>query len=172
MTTSNDGVNEWNERTGILNIPTRLIRWFSGIFSVTWLILTAVTTYHSVVNGQAATWDALATSLIWAGAPNIGFGLPIAYILTEVIDMVFGSWIRERTRERARREGVEEGKKQGIQEGKEQGIQEGKKQGIRENNARWLSWLERRQQAEANGEEFDEPPPTFSGDLVKGEDNQ
>ena len=163
MMTPIDDANEWNERTGILNIPTRLIRWFSGIFSVTWLILTAVTTYHSVVNGQAETWDALATSLIWAGAPNIGFGLPIAYILTEVIDMVFGSWIRERTRERARREG--------LKEGREEGREEGVKQGKQENHARWLAWLERRQQAESNGEEFNEPPPTLNGDLATEENN-
>lgn len=73
--------------------------------------------------------------------------------------MVFGSWIRERTRERARREGLKEGREEGVKQGKQ------------ENHARWLAWLERRQQAEAYGEEFNEPPPTLNGDLATEENN-
>lgn len=70
--------------------------------------------------------------------------------------MVFGTWYRQRTRERARAEGLEEGKKAGLEEGQKIGRQ----QGLHEQHERWLRWLDRRQQAEANGMPFDEPPPS------------
>lgn len=74
--------------------------------------------------------------------------------------MVFGAWYRERTRDRAREQGREAGREQGRKEGKE----EGRKEGMLEQQQRWLQWLERRQQAEANGEPFDESPPALNGE--------
>ena len=148
--------DRWEERTGILNIPTRLIRWFSGIFTALWLILTGISSYNSFSTLNGESWDTQTIGIIAAGAPNIGFALPAAYILTEVIDMVFGSWYRERTRERARAEGLEEGKKAGLEAGK--------KAGMHEQHERWMEWLDRRRQAEANGVPFDEPPPSLNGE--------
>lgn len=156
--------DRWEERTGILNIPTRLIRWFSGIFTTVWLILTGISSYNSFSTHGGESWDAQTIGIIGAGAPNIGFALPAAYILTEVIDMVFGTWYRQRTRERARAEGLaeglEEGKKAGLEAGTKAGRQIGRQQGMQEQHERWLQWLDRRQQAEANGLPFDDPPPT------------
>ena len=148
MRSSNDNRNLWEERTGILNIPTRLIRWFSGIFTTIWLILTAITSYNSVNTYAGLSWDGQVVGIVTAGAPNIGFALPAAYILTEAIDMVFGAWYRQRTRERAH----------------ESGLQEGRAEGRHEQQERWLQWLERRRQAEANGLPFDEPPPSLNGE--------
>ena len=176
MRRSDSERDRWEERTGILNIPTRLIRWFSGIFTTVWLILTGISSYNSFNAHSGESWDAQTVGIIWAGAPNIGFALPAAYILTEVIDMVFGTWYRQRTRQRAQeegmREGLEEGMreglKKGIQEGLEKGIQEGLEKGMQEGrqeqHERWLEWLDRRQQAEASGLPFDEPPPGLSGE--------
>lgn len=148
MRRSNDNRNLWEERTGILNIPTRLIRWFSGIFTTIWLILTAITSYNSVNTYAGLSWDGQVVGIVTAGAPNIGFALPAAYILTEAIDMVFGAWYRQRTRERAH----------------ESGLQEGRAEGRHEQQERWLQWLERQRQAEANGLPFDEPPPSLNGE--------
>lgn len=152
MRRTEDGLSDWNERTGILNIPTRLIRWFSGIFTAVWLILIGISSYHSVTSLRSDSWDAQAAGVITAGAANIGLALPVAYVLTEVIDMVFGTWYRQRTRERARSEGLEEGKKAGRQ------------QGMHEQQHRWLQWLDRRRQAEENGLPFNEPPPSLNGE--------
>jgi len=146
----------WEQRTGILNIPTRLIRWFSTIFTAAWLILTAVTSYNSASAHVGASWDSLVVGIVNAGAPNIGFALPTAYILTEVIDMVLGAWYRQRTRARAREEGLEEGRKEGRKEGHQQGM--------REQQERWLQWLERQRVAESNGAPFSEPPPDLDGE--------
>ena len=148
--------DQWEERTGILNIPTRLIRWFSGIFTTVWLILIAISSYNSVTTLRGESWDEQAVGIVTAGASNIGFALPVAYVLTEVIDMVFGSWYRQRTRERARAEGLEEGRKAGLEAGKQAGMHA--------QQERWLQWLERRRQAEENGLPFDEQPPGLNGE--------
>ena len=152
--------DHWEERTGILNIPTRLIRWFSGTFTTVWLILIGISSYNSVTTLRGENWDALAVGIVVAGASNIGFALPVAYVLTEVIDMVFGTWYRQRTRARARAEGLEEGRQAGLEEGKESG----KKAGMHEQHERWIQWLDRRRQAEENGLPFDEPPPGLNGE--------
>ena len=150
------GRDNWEERTGIVNIPTRLIRWFSGIFTALWLILTGISSYNSFSTLNGESWDTQTIGIIAADASNIGFALPAAYILTEVIDMVFGSWYRERTRERARAEGLEEGRKAGLEAGKQAGMHE--------QQERWMEWLDRRRQAEDNGLPFDEPPPSLNGE--------
>jgi len=160
MRPSGDGPGNWEERTGILNIPTRLIRWFSGIFTTLWLILTGITSHNSFSALSGESWDAQTIGIIAAGAPNIGFALPAAYILTEVIDMVFGTWYRQRTRQRAQEEGMQKG----LQEGLEKGIQEGRAEGRQEQQERWVQWLDRRRQAEENGLPFDEPPPSLNGE--------
>ena len=144
--------DHWEERTGILNIPTRLIRWFSGTFTTVWLLLIGITSYNSVTTLRGEHWDAQAVGIVAAGASNIGFALPVAYVLTEVIDMVFGTWYRQRTRERARAEGLEEGR------------EAGKMAGMHEQQEPWLQWLDRRRQAEENGLPFDEPPPGLNGE--------
>ena len=156
MRRSDDGLGNWEDRTGILNIPTRLIRWFSGIFTAVWLILIAISSYNSVSTHSGQSWDAQAVGIIAAGASNIGIALPAAYVLTEVIDMVFGSWYRQRTRQRAQEEG--------MREGLEKGIQEGRLEGRQEQQERWLQWLDRRQRAEESGLPFDEPPPSLNGE--------
>ena len=168
MRRSDNERDRWEERTGILNIPTRLIRWFSGIFTTVWLILTGISSYNSFSTHSGESWDAQIVGIIWAGAPNIGFALPAAYILTEVIDMVFGTWYRQRTRQRAQEEGMQEGLREGLEkglrEGRAEGMQEGRAEGRQEQHERWMQWLDRRQQAEANGLPFDEPPPSLNGE--------
>ncbi len=74
--------------------------------------------------------------------------------------MVFGSWYRQRTRERARAEGLEEGKKAGLEAGKKAG----RHAGMHEQHELWVQWLDRQRQAEENGLPFDEPPPTLNGE--------
>ena len=67
----------------------------------------------------------------------------------------------------AKEEGKEEGKAEGIAEGKAEGIAEGiaegKAEGIVEGKAEerelWKAWNNRRLEAEAKGQEFNEPPP-------------
>ena len=53
-------------------------------------------------------------------------------------------------------EGKAEGKAEGIAEGKAEGIAEG----IVKRDREWTAWNERRLDAAAKGQPFDEPPPS------------
>ena len=46
-----------------------------------------------------------------------------------------------------------------FREGSEEGREEGRQVGMEEAHQAWEAWNERRLQAEANGEPFNEPPP-------------
>ena len=56
-------------------------------------------------------------------------------------------------------QGKAEGKAEGIAQGKAEGIAEGKAEGIAERDREWTDWNNRRLDAAAKGQPFDEPPP-------------
>ena len=91
--------------------------------------------------------------------------MPYAFFLT-MVGFEIGGWLMIKYRmfmdERAQRIAKAEakGKAQGIAEGKAQGKAEGKTEGIVERDREWTAWNERRLQAAAKGQPFDEPPPS------------
>ena len=52
------------------------------------------------------------------------------------------------------------GKAEGIAEGKAEGRAEGKAEGRAERDREWTAWNNRRLDAAAKGQPFDEPPPS------------
>ena len=56
-------------------------------------------------------------------------------------------------------EGIAQGKAEGIAEGKAEGKAEGIAEGIAERDREWTDWNNRRLDAAAKGQPFDEPPP-------------
>ncbi len=51
-------------------------------------------------------------------------------------------------------------KKKFIDQGRKEGLAEGEKRGQKAERQRWEAWLRRRDEAEANGLPFNEPPPS------------
>ena len=51
-------------------------------------------------------------------------------------------------------------KKKFIDQGREQGREEGREEGQKAERQRWETWLKRRDEAEANNQPFNEPPPS------------
>ena len=49
--------------------------------------------------------------------------------------------------------------KRALSRGREEGREEGRAEGEKAANNKWITWNRRRSLAEANGEQFDEPPP-------------
>ena len=66
---------------------------------------------------------------------------------------------RTEGREEGREEGRAEGRTEGRTEGREEGREEGRAEGVEESNQAWRVWLRDREEAEAEGRPFDEPPP-------------
>ena len=67
-----------------------------------------------------------------------------------VIAKSLEKWLEDRRKRR-----LEAARKEGLQKG----IQEGRQEGRVEERKFWLEWLARREEAEARGETFTEPPP-------------
>ena len=61
---------------------------------------------------------------------------------------------------RWRVEGLAEGRVEGLVEGRVEGLAEGRVEGVSDADQEWEAWLTRREIAVANGEPFDEPPPS------------
>ncbi len=51
-------------------------------------------------------------------------------------------------------------KKKFIDQGRKEGLAEGEERGQKAERQRWEAWLKRRDEAEANNQPFDEPPPS------------
>ena len=71
---------------------------------------------------------------------------------------------REEGRVEGRVEGKVEGRAEGKVEGRIEGIVEGKVEGRAEERLLWSEWNRRREEAEANGVRFAEPPPDRVGE--------
>ena len=61
---------------------------------------------------------------------------------------------------RGRVEGLAEGRVEGLVEGRVDGVAEGRVEGVSDADQEWEAWLTRRDIAVANGEPFDQPPPS------------
>ena len=110
------------------------------------------------------TWRAL----LGPSADAMGFSAGGAYALTEigrnamVIAHSVQKWLEDRRRKRfedARAKGRAEGREEGREEALAEGEATGLKKGREEERMLWREWNARREDAEARGESFSEPPP-------------
>lgn len=69
--------------------------------------------------------------------------------------MVIADWLRTKLVEPLQDSLREEGRVKGREEGRVEGREEGRK----ESNSNWRAWNNRRREAEARGEPFNEPEP-------------
>ena len=147
---------------------------FATLFTMWIAIATAVTMLYlndqSRPEGQQIAEFVVRTAvdiLVKLGAATIPVVMT-SMILTKPLTIVGGAivitfeamkarWVTpviKKHQERGRAEGIA----QGITQGEAQGIAQGEAQA----NEQWSDWWRRRQEAEANGLPFDEPPPSDS----------
>ena len=62
-------------------------------------------------------------------------------------------------REEGREEGLEVGLEKGREEGREEGLEVGLEKGREDERKAWVDWIQRRDEAIAEGRDFTEPPP-------------
>ena len=119
----------------IWSVPEDWQRLYLFLFSTQFLAATALIAWHKVATrGAAASWPEV---LIDIGQTISSVTIGIAaesYVATEVV-VVLSEWYREWRYNR----GVADGRAEAHKE--------------------WENWLRRKESAEAEGREFDEPPP-------------
>ncbi len=122
---------------------------YFGLFSIQILVGIGYVAWHEIAGRAGESVYEIFTAII-AQTGSIGIAsAAIAIALTEVMQyiMVTADWLRQKLivplKEKQREEGREQGRRDGRTEA----------------NARWRAWNERRMEAEARGELFDEPIP-------------
>ena len=145
---------EQNDRAGwisILSVPPRragqaFVSFYAAIASAIAVDVLLISHNHS-----PETWQLTAEMVFDDGGQIVAWALAATWPIMEAMRMVLASIWQERTRRQAREEGIEEGREEGIAIGEER------------SNQRWREWVQRREQAEARGEPFNEPMPDESG---------
>lgn len=167
------------ERESIWSVAQRWLPWCLGlIFSLTigWIAFIAW------VEGTSQGHDNIAGTIIAVvnkGASAVPLIVISAMFTVTALDttgggiMVTYRWLsnkilkpqEERIRAKAQKEVQEEAKAQGLSQGLSQGLAQGLTQGQKEGREQmqrmWEDWFRRREEAEREGEPFDEPPPTL-----------
>ena len=97
--------------------------------------------YEIGYNGKDSLLDAIVAI---AQGVSTAVAVTIATLASIEVVMIFAERYRQRR----------------FKEGRQEGIEIGRLEGTDEERRAWEAWNERRLQAEANGEPFNEPPPS------------
>lgn len=123
------------------------------LFTIQSTIATALLIWYQVTELTTDTLIetilAIIQGIAWIGAASVTTSVTITEVINGI--MVIGEWMRDRF--------VEPQKEKQRQEGLEQGLEQGLKQGLQQERKRWTQWNQRRMEAEAKGETFNEPIP-------------
>ena len=126
---------ERNQRIGIPNIPAEAVRWYLSVFNAITAYLTVTNTLFVLATQQIIGWQAVQYVVVGEMLKAGGVALIASPVITEVSRMVIGAmWTKRK-------------------------VQEAYEEGQRSNQAQWEAWLQRREEAAAKGEPFNEPPP-------------
>ena len=164
-----------NSRIGIPNIPAQALPWYLTVFTAITAYLAVSNTLFVVAAEKIVGWQGIQYAATGEILKAGGVALIASPIIVEAGRMVIAAIWSDRRERKAREEGhavgLEEGHAVGIAEGHAVGIAEGHAVGLEEGHAvgiaegeqrlhlRWEAWLQRQQEALANGIPFDEPPP-------------
>ena len=149
--------NERPPRESIWTVAAGWAGLYFAVFSTLNIMNAARVIWFETTQSSHAGWSPLidaALDGVGRGVPgNVGLAIAIADIgrVTMVLGGLLEQWINNR-RERQLREATAESRAEGRAE----------------INALWRAWNERRLDAVAKGEPFDEPPPDVSGASENG----
>lgn len=140
------------ERESIWSITRGRRALYFGLFSLYAFAGIGFLIWYHVFEGRADTWPEIILSITQGiGVNTVGAaGLALLTIEGPKTIMVVADYIASRWLNPLKKRIREEGRAEGRVEGEAQ------------NQATWVAWNERRLAAEANGEDFNEPPPGTS----------
>lgn len=126
--------HERNDRTGWIGIPSVPPERAAQAFTAFYLAISGAIAIDVLLiahNRRPQTWQITAEMVFDDGGQIVAWALAATWPLMEAMRMVLAGIWQERTRRQAREEA----------------------------NRRWREWIQRRDQAEARGEPFNEPAP-------------
>ena len=133
--------------------------------------------YFALFNalGLLGTALAIARNILWVAHPSVhdmiwaiivdivvvgaaSATISILTVETGKNAMIVGTYLEDMIKKRRARQMAE-----AVERGRAKGVEEGRAEGVEEISARIREWNDRRLDAEAKGEPFDEPPPGLDG---------
>ncbi len=120
------------------DIPAELYRWFLLTYGTTAAGRVALEAHKQIAVLETAWYDVPTVALSILEQGLIPHGL-LSLALAEVLNMVLGALLKRKART--------------------EGLAQGRAEGIAAANKAWAEWNQRRLEAEANGQSFNEPPP-------------
>ena len=151
------GERSREDRESIWSIPAKYKRWYFGLFTVqviiaaSWMIRTAIAddTLPTVAEKVLLVWQGMAPMAITSAA------FSLVMIDSWGTTMVIASWLEETLEKRRQRQ---------IKAAENAGVVRGRAEAAAEVQQKWEEWNERREDAAAAGEEFNEPPPRVASE--------
>ena len=128
---------------------------YFAIFSAQTLALLGLAIWYEVFVIADDSWMETIFAIGSGAGPGIGVIAADSVILTEAYFVVIFGGIVERYQNRLKQREAE-----GEARGEARGEAKGEARGEARANERWEAWNRRRLEAEANGQPFDDPPPS------------
>lgn len=177
------------ERDSISSIPSGLRALYFALFTFYATVGITIQVWHNIATHPPEKWREAAMAITEGiGAATVGAaGLALLTIEGPESVMIIADYIRKRwvkpleekqraeaaqmqaeaAQKRAETERMEaetaellaKQREDARQEGREEGRQEGRQEGQSQTQAQWQAWNQRRLDAEANNQPFNEPPP-------------
>ena len=120
-----------NGRIGIPSISAEALPWYLAVYTIITVYLSVTDTLFALVTQQITGWQEIQYVVVGEVLKAGGVALIASPVITEVSRVVIGAmWTKRKVKEAVQR-----------------------------NQAEWEAWLQRREEAEAKGEPFNEPPP-------------
>ena len=130
------------ERESIWSVPSSWHGWYLGVFALFTVFSAGYIGWEEFHNPENEGFYETFLAMGHAASPFVILSAGFAVITVEVIAMIGDRLFRRRY------------------------LKEGFQQGREEERRLWLDWDKRRKEAEAQGEEFNEPPPGGSADMA------
>ena len=139
--------NKGRDRTAIWSVRTKWRNTFFGMFhaQLAWILVSSIWSYF----GTPPAWVTIYQEIVGSMSNQIIVHAAYTLFFTEAYRMLsdaFEQWLKRSQKEK------------GIAIGMEMGVERGKKQ----ERSQWRAWNMRRELAQSEGREFNEPPPSGS----------
>ena len=143
-------------RTAIWSVRTKWRNTFFGMFhaQLAWILVSSIWSYF----GTPPAWVTIYQEIVGSMSNQIIVHAAYTLFFTEAYRMLsdaFEQWLKRSQKEK----GIVIGKEIGIEQGKEIGIEMGIERGMEQERSQWRAWNMRRELAQSEGREFNEPPP-------------
>ena len=149
---------EDDHRESPITVARKWLPWCIGLIVVLTIVWIALVAWDEIERGGHVGWQQIIIAIVYKASPASPFIVLCAIMAVSVSDFIGGVVLV--TAQYLRNKFVKPLINSYKAEGRAEGLSQGLVQGVDRERRRWTRWNNRRLEAEARGEPFDEPPPS------------